>query len=88
MGPGRKPGRQIFSRCGSFYTGDNAMEDVVQTVLIKGVENWIQQPTGCTEQTLIKLAPLVYAMKYLKLTKQVTDKIEQEGNNYIRSGWL
>ena len=64
------------------------MEDVVQAVLIEGVDNWIRLPTGCVEQTIVKLAPLVYAYKYLKLTKQVTEKIEKDGNSYIRSGKL
>ena len=64
------------------------MEDVVQAVLIEGVETWIRQPTGCVEQTIIKLAPLVYAMKYLKLTSQVTEKVERDGNRHIRSGML
>ena len=62
------------------------MEDVVQAVLIGGVATWIQLPQGCVEQTIIRLAPLVYAMNYLKLTKQVTEKIEMDGNKYIRSG--
>lgn len=64
------------------------MEGIVQAVLIQGVESWIRLPTGCVEQTIIRLAPLVYAMKYLKLTNQVSEKIEDDGNNHIRQGTL
>ena len=82
----RQSNENLALKTNTYVTGDNAMEDVVQAVLIGGVENWIRLPTGCVEQTIIRLAPLVYAFKYLKLTKQVTEKIEKDGNSYIRKG--
>ena len=62
------------------------MEDVVQSVLLGGVERFINLPGGCVEQTIIGLAPLVYAMNYLKLTKQITEDIERNGNSHVRAG--
>ena len=62
------------------------MENVVQAVVIQGTENFITLPRGCVEQTIIGLAPSIYAMRYLKVTKLVTDDIEESGNENIRKG--
>ena len=64
------------------------MENVVQSVVLRGVERFISLPSGCVEQTIIRLAPLVYAMKYLKLTNQVNEETEKNGNDFVRKGIL
>lgn len=64
------------------------MEDDIQAVYIQGVESWIKLPTGDVEQTIVELGPLVYAMKYLKLTNRVTEIIEQDGYDHVRKGRL
>ena len=43
-------------------------------------------PTGCGEQTMLKLAPNVFVFNYLRSTKQVTQQIEATAFNFIRSG--
>ncbi|XP_053393834.1 venom factor-like [Mercenaria mercenaria] len=67
------------------YIQTNIMDNVVNTI-IEGVESLFQQPAGCGEQTMIRLAPTVSAMYYLKETDQVTAEIEVKGNQYIRDG--
>ena len=52
----------------------------------KGLNNLIALPTGCGEQTMLKLAPNVFILNYLRSTKQVTDQIEGTAFGFIRSG--
>ena len=61
------------------------MVDAVE-IIVNGIDKLLRMPRGCGEQTMIYLAPTTYAMNYLKQTKQVTDQIEQDGNNAIRAG--
>jgi hypothetical protein len=61
------------------------MANIVNTI-IEGVDSLFSQPAGCGEQTMIRLAPTVYAMTYLKQTKQQTADIETKGNQWIRDG--
>nr|ATP14108.1 complement C3-2 isoform [Sinonovacula constricta] len=63
----------------------NVMQEVV-SILVNGVEKLFIQPMGCGEQTVIRLAPNVYAMEYLKNTGQVTSDIETRGHQFIQSG--
>lgn len=69
----------------SFQISDDIMTNVVKT-LIEGVDSLFQQPAGCGEQTMIRLAPTVYAMMYIKETRQITEDIEIRGNQWIRDG--
>ncbi|NXU49474.1 CO4 protein, partial [Turnix velox] len=44
----------------------NVMDEPVENCLsLTGVEKLIQVPTGCAEQTMVKMAPAVYAIEYL-----------------------
>ncbi|CAB4009200.1 complement C3-like, partial [Paramuricea clavata] len=53
----------------------------------RGLDSIIKLPTGCGEQTMLKLAPNVFVLNYLRSTKQVTQQIEQTAFNFIRSGY-
>ncbi|XP_060576890.1 complement C4-like [Ruditapes philippinarum] len=61
------------------------MTNIVNTI-IEGVDSLIKQPAGCGEQTMVRLAPTVYAMTYLKQTQQQTAYIETKGSQWIRDG--
>ena len=61
------------------------MNNVVRTIL-SGVSNLFTVPSGGSEQTISSTTPNVYAMMYLKQTKQVTGDIETVGNANIRNG--
>uniref|UniRef100_A0A8B9F9X8 Complement C4 gamma chain n=1 Tax=Amazona collaria TaxID=241587 RepID=A0A8B9F9X8_9PSIT len=49
----------------------NIMDESVGNCLsLNGVEKLIQVPTGCAEQTMVKMAPAVYAIEYLNASEQ------------------
>ncbi|NWW89730.1 CO4 protein, partial [Rhynochetos jubatus] len=49
----------------------NIMDKPVENCLsLTGVEQLIQVPTGCAEQTMVKMAPTVYAIEYLDASEQ------------------
>lgn len=45
-------------------------ESVGNCLSLNGVEKLIQVPTGCAEQTMVKMAPAVYAIEYLNASEQ------------------
>nr|XP_033772923.1 complement C4-like [Geotrypetes seraphini] len=51
-------------------SADSALETVNNSLSADGVSRLIRVPTGCAEQTMIYMAPGVYAMKYLDETEQ------------------
>ncbi|XP_060557864.1 venom factor-like [Ruditapes philippinarum] len=60
--------------------------DNIVTTIIEGVDTLFKEPKGCGEQKMVALAPTVYAMNYLKRTKQMTDVLLETGINWIRKG--
>ncbi|NXJ08958.1 CO4 protein, partial [Odontophorus gujanensis] len=49
----------------------NPMGDSVENCLsLNGTEKLIRVPTGCAEQTMVKMAPTVYAIEYLDASEQ------------------
>ncbi|XP_076220316.1 complement C4-A-like [Aptenodytes patagonicus] len=49
----------------------NIMDESVENCLsLSGVEKLIRVPTGCAEQTMVKMAPAVYAIEYLDASEQ------------------
>ena len=67
----------------------NLIGPVVANVIEgRGLDKIIQLPTGCGEQTMLRLAPNVYVMQYLRATKQVTPQIESTAFSFIKSGKL
>ena len=53
----------------------------------RGLDSIIKLPTGCGEQTMLKLAPNVFVLNYLRSTKQVTKHIEETAFDFIRKGY-
>lgn len=65
----------------------NIMDAAVQTVL-GGVHDLLDNvPHGCGEQTMILMAPLVYAMRYLQGTGRLTPQAEMRGRFFMRVGY-
>jgi len=60
--------------------------DNIASAVISGVDKMFHLPTGCGEQTMVKLAPVVYGMYYLKQTGLETADNEETGTEYIRRG--
>lgn len=62
------------------------MDSTVKSV-IGGVDKFLEKvPHGCGEQTMILLAPIVYAMRYLQRTNQLTPDFERRGIGLMRLG--
>ncbi|XP_009676856.2 complement C4-A isoform X1 [Struthio camelus] len=45
-------------------------ESVENCLTAAGIDKLIQMPTGCAEQTMVKMAPAVYAIEYLDASEQ------------------
>ncbi|NXC94974.1 CO4 protein, partial [Certhia familiaris] len=69
----------------------NIMDESVENCLsLSGVEKLIQVPTGCAEQTMVKMAPAVYAIEYLDASKQWVNfnpERKQEAIGMIEKGY-
>ncbi|NXX29243.1 CO4A protein, partial [Nicator chloris] len=69
----------------------NIMDESVENCLsLSGVEKLIQVPTGCAEQTMVTMAPAVYAMEYLDASKQwvnFSPERKQEAIGMIEKGY-
>ncbi|XP_056012206.1 complement C3-like isoform X2 [Ostrea edulis] len=73
-------------QCQAAATG-NIMDSVVMTV-IDDVDQMLNRiPHGCGEQTMITLAPIVYALKYLYGTNQIQDHHKLRGQRLISRGF-
>ena len=53
---------------------------------IKGLERLIKLPTGCGEQTMSKLVPNIYILRYLKATNQDTAAMRRDAVAKIKHG--
>lgn len=66
------------------------MDESVENCLSpSGVEKLIQVPSGCAEQTMVKMAPAVYAIEYLDASEQWVNfnpERKQEAIGMIETG--
>ncbi|XP_027530269.1 complement C4-like [Neopelma chrysocephalum] len=69
----------------------NIMDKSVENCLsLTGVEKLIQVPTGCAEQTMVTMAPAVYAIEYLDASEQWVNfnpERKQEAISMIEQGY-
>ncbi|KAM9246460.1 complement C4-like [Leptosomus discolor] len=69
----------------------NIMDEPVENCLsLTGVEKLIQVPTGCAEQTMVKMAPAVYAIEYLDASEQWVNfnpELKEEAIDMIEKGY-
>ncbi|XP_073674564.1 complement C4-B [Garra rufa] len=57
---------------------------------LKGIDKLIQLPTGCAEQTMVKMSPAIHAMRYLDTTKQwlsLPAERRDEAQSMIQTGY-
>lgn len=54
---------------------------------ISGVENLLTLPTGCGEQTMIRMAPNTEMLRYLKQTDQLTPEIRAKSEFLMQTGY-
>ncbi|XP_051464284.1 complement C4-like isoform X1 [Apus apus] len=69
----------------------NLMDESVENCLsLTGVEKLITLPTGCAEQTMVKMAPAVYAIEYLDASEQwvnMNPEQKEEAIKMIEKGY-
>jgi len=53
---------------------------------IDGLDKLLAMPYGCGEQNMLKFAPNVYIMDYLKVTHQSNAEIEAKAIRFMKSG--
>ncbi|KAK1786465.1 hypothetical protein P4O66_018151 [Electrophorus voltai] len=72
------------------FKGGVMGESVDNCLNLKGVEQLIQLPTGCAEQTMVKLSPAIHAIRYLDATNQwlyLNAERREEAQTMIQSGY-
>eukprot|EP00794_Sanderia_malayensis_P016274 gene16274-17915_t len=70
------------------YVTGNMMGAAVEDIIKGGLNNLVRLPTGCGEQTMIRMAPTVYVLRYLTSIKNgVTSEIEKKAYSFMRSGY-
>ena len=80
-------GRMTMSDCVRLI--GNLMGAAVQDIINGGLTNLIKMPVGCGEQTMMRMAPTVYVLRYLLTLKNaVTSEIETKAYSFIRQGLL
>uniref|UniRef100_A0A8B9H7M1 Complement component 4 n=1 Tax=Astyanax mexicanus TaxID=7994 RepID=A0A8B9H7M1_ASTMX len=65
-------------------------ESVDNCLNLDGVDNLIKLPTGCAEQTMVKMSPALHAMKYLDGTNQwafLKAERRDEAQSMIQAGY-
>lgn len=53
---------------------------------LSGLEGLLRLPTGCGEQNMVKFAPNIYIMQYLKSTNQLTGSVGDKAKGFLRTG--
>ncbi|XP_046354855.2 alpha-2-macroglobulin-like protein 1 isoform X3 [Haliotis rufescens] len=54
---------------------------------LSNLDNLVQLPTGCGEQTMISFSPNIYVLKYLTFTSQLTDEMKLLCERYMEIGY-
>lgn len=62
-----------------------ATGDAMGSVL-NNLDKLVQQPTGCGEQNMVKFAPIVSVVEYLRGTNQISDEMDALTKNYLKIG--
>jgi len=55
--------------------------------VMEGLENILQMPFGCFEQTSSTTYPNILALEYMKVTKQTTPELQMKAEEYINLGY-
>ncbi|KAL6471424.1 hypothetical protein MHYP_G00200740 [Metynnis hypsauchen] len=72
------------------FKGGVMGESVDNCLNLEGVDNLIQLPKGCAEQTMVKMSPAIHAMKYLDATHQwlfLKAERREEAQTMIQAGY-
>ncbi|XP_062873283.1 complement C4 [Trichomycterus rosablanca] len=78
------------SRTMMSFKGGVMGESVNNCLNLEGVNNLIQLPKGCAEQTMVKMSPAIHAMRYLDATNQwlaLKAERREEAETMIQAGY-
>ena len=53
---------------------------------VKGLDSLLKMPYGCGEQNMLTLAPDVYIVKYLTISRQLKGDIEGKALGFMNAG--
>uniref|UniRef100_A0A8B9PC88 Complement C4 gamma chain n=1 Tax=Apteryx owenii TaxID=8824 RepID=A0A8B9PC88_APTOW len=68
----------------SFTSGNIMGESTENCLTAAGIDKLIKVPTGCAEQTMVKMAPAVYAIEYLDASEQWVNLKPERKDEAIR----
>ncbi|XP_047140669.1 alpha-1-macroglobulin isoform X3 [Hydra vulgaris] len=71
---------------GSVYSKITVVGDIMGSSL-DNIDNLLEMPSGCGEQNMLKFAPNIFIMNYLRNTKQVNEEIKNKALNFMRTGY-
>lgn len=75
--------------CVCVVSGGTMGESVDNCLNLDGVNKLITLPTGCAEQTMVKMSPAIHAINYLDATNQwlsLRAERREEAQNMIQAG--
>ncbi|XP_028817947.1 complement C4-A [Denticeps clupeoides] len=84
MVPGERPDTYLSIRGGVMG------ESVVNCLNLEGINNLIQLPTGCAEQTMVTMSPAIHAMRFLDATNlwiELKAELRDEAKEMIQNGY-
>ena len=53
---------------------------------MSNLDTLLKMPYGCGEQNMLRFAPNIFIMNYLKNTNQASEEIKSKALNFMRSG--
>lgn len=53
---------------------------------LKNLDGLLRMPYGCGEQNMGVLAPIIYILKYLEVTAQLTAANQETAKGYLQRG--
>lgn len=55
--------------------------------VLNNLDHLVQQPYGCGEQNMAKLAPMISVLGYLSSTDQLTEELQRKAFNFLKIGY-
>ncbi|XP_060786982.1 alpha-2-macroglobulin-like [Neoarius graeffei] len=71
---------------GSAMASVSVLGDLMGRAL-QNLDSLLAMPYGCGEQNILRFAPNIYILDYLKSTNQLTPEIRRKAQNYLLSGY-
>ncbi|XP_066470160.1 alpha-2-macroglobulin-like protein 1 [Tiliqua scincoides] len=60
--------------------------DIMGTAL-QNLDHLVQMPSGCGEQNMVLLAPIIYVLQYLESSRQLNENLKTKALGYLQTGY-